>query len=749
MLINGATPVVNATNGYVAYNNNGVLGFEAGGGGTGCIISGGSAGNILYTDGSQNCLPDASASVVLGHLTLGASATLGSITLGNVTSGTLTLQPAAGAIAGTILIPSGSDTLVNLTGTQTLTNKTLTSPTIASPTITGALTATGLVTAADLATQAANTVLGNGTGSTASPTALSMTSCSAAADAVIWTANTGFGCNTSITAAAVPLGGITGATTSDIPYGSSGVLAQSANLQNYPTALPQPAAPTVTQGGTPGTTHYYYSVVAGIAYSNGYGHSIPSAQTLTTTGPATLNSTNYNIVQTAAVAGASGCDIYQGSFAQPGFTFLIAANVTCGSSYNDQGTYAAYPSTFGGNGAGNADGSASTVLNQNLIVNGALTIGANSNAQAGVQGGGQGGSNCQLLTTSAFNTSGTNLLNLCQTLGDGGVSYGNTDSAAIQIQQWLVPTITNGIQQPYAITSITNIPSSVSNTLAIPEPGGIYQSFTANGSNIGSGDGIISSMQLRGTSYTTNYIDAGNFTAVSNTTTSNGNSAIYGIQTFARNNSATSLTTSLEAVHAQLALGGAAGTTGAYTFHVLAPSGATGHATNYAGLLIDDGHAYGTSTSYAIHTVGASAASLFEGPMLLTGVTSDTGQADVTVCEVTASGTLYYGSGTGGICLTPSSARFKDNIHSQADGLPQLMALRPVTFNYQPGHGFDPAKPYNGFLAEEVLTALPDLVGKDADGQPNSVDLMGLVPILVRAVQEQQREIEELRARLH
>ena len=35
VLINGATPVVNATNGYVAYNNNGVLGFEAGGGGTG------------------------------------------------------------------------------------------------------------------------------------------------------------------------------------------------------------------------------------------------------------------------------------------------------------------------------------------------------------------------------------------------------------------------------------------------------------------------------------------------------------------------------------------------------------------------------------------------------------------------------------------------------------------------------------------------------------------------------------------
>lgn len=70
--------------------------------------------------------------------------------------------------------------------------------------------ANNAVTLAKLATQAANTILGNATSGTAVPTALSMTSCSTAASAVIWTTNTGFGCNTSITAAAVPVGGITG-----------------------------------------------------------------------------------------------------------------------------------------------------------------------------------------------------------------------------------------------------------------------------------------------------------------------------------------------------------------------------------------------------------------------------------------------------------------------------------------------------------------------------------------------------------
>lgn len=82
-----------------------------------------------------------------------------------------------------------------------------TSPSIATPTITGSFTATGLVTLADLATQAANTVLANATGSSASPTAFSMPSCSSATNALQWTSGTGFACNSSINAAT--LGGAT------------------------------------------------------------------------------------------------------------------------------------------------------------------------------------------------------------------------------------------------------------------------------------------------------------------------------------------------------------------------------------------------------------------------------------------------------------------------------------------------------------------------------------------------------------
>lgn len=65
----------------------------------------------------------------------------------------------------------------------------------------------GSLTLSELATQAANTIVANGTGSTASPTAISIPSCSTSSSGLQWTSGTGFACNTSINAAT--LGGAT------------------------------------------------------------------------------------------------------------------------------------------------------------------------------------------------------------------------------------------------------------------------------------------------------------------------------------------------------------------------------------------------------------------------------------------------------------------------------------------------------------------------------------------------------------
>lgn len=80
---------------------------------------------------------------------------------------------------------------------------------------------TGTLANSRLATMATNTVKGNATSGTASPTDLAVGSCDTATKALQWTTNTGFVCNTSITAAAVPASGLTGATLASGVTGSS------------------------------------------------------------------------------------------------------------------------------------------------------------------------------------------------------------------------------------------------------------------------------------------------------------------------------------------------------------------------------------------------------------------------------------------------------------------------------------------------------------------------------------------------
>ena len=99
--------------------------------------------------------------------------------------------------------PAGSLAFgAGLTGGATIStgagNLNLSPPAGKAVVVTQGFTATGLVTLVDLATQTANTVLGNATGSTAPPTALTMPSCSTVSSGLTWTTSTGFGCNTAL-----------------------------------------------------------------------------------------------------------------------------------------------------------------------------------------------------------------------------------------------------------------------------------------------------------------------------------------------------------------------------------------------------------------------------------------------------------------------------------------------------------------------------------------------------------------------
>jgi hypothetical protein len=136
------------------------------------------------------------------------------------------------------------------------------------------------------------------------------------------------------------------------------------------------------------------------------------------------------------------------------------------------------------------------------------------------------------------------------------------------------------------------------------------------------------------------------------------------------------------------------------------------------------------------------------GQEFIPNAASDSGLTDSTACLRTSNGQILKGSGTLGICLGTSSARYKNNIVDLRDGIDQIDALRAINFNYKPKMGHDPAKVQYGFTAEEVYKVLPKLVDLDDRGRPNTVDILGMVPVLVKAVQQLKADNYDLRRRM-
>jgi len=90
---------------------------------------------------------------------------------------------------------------------------------------------------------------------------------------------------------------------------------------------------------------------------------------------------------------------------------------------------------------------------------------------------------------------------------------------------------------------------------------------------------------------------------------------------------------------------------------------------------------------------------------------------------------------TSGTTCSASSARFKENIENLAYGLDAVRNLRPVTFNYKKEVNPDTSLRI-GFIAEEVVSVVPEVVTLDKDGNPEGVAYDNLVPVLVNALQE-------------
>lgn len=100
--------------------------------------------------------------------------------------------------------------------------------------------------------------------------------------------------------------------------------------------------------------------------------------------------------------------------------------------------------------------------------------------------------------------------------------------------------------------------------------------------------------------------------------------------------------------------------------------------------------------------------------------------------------TVYATNGT----IQTSDERFKKNIENMGYGLTTLMELRPVTYQWKEEENGDTKL---GFIAQELEKVVPEVVSiANDDIQTRGVNYAELVPVLVKAIQEQQQIIDGL-----
>lgn len=97
-----------------------------------------------------------------------------------------------------------------------------------------------------------------------------------------------------------------------------------------------------------------------------------------------------------------------------------------------------------------------------------------------------------------------------------------------------------------------------------------------------------------------------------------------------------------------------------------------------------------------------------------------------------------------------SDNRLKENVRDLDAGLNEVLALKPRKFDWKEGKGAD-IKDARGFIAQEFEQVFPDLIDEWLDPAPEGEEpyksvRQDLIPVLVKAIQEQQAQIDTLKA---
>jgi len=119
---------------------------------------------------------------------------------------------------------------------------------------------------------------------------------------------------------------------------------------------------------------------------------------------------------------------------------------------------------------------------------------------------------------------------------------------------------------------------------------------------------------------------------------------------------------------------------------------------------------------------------------------STASNATNTGCAVFAGGIGIAGQMTATTIVETSSIAFKENVNPIEDALNKIMQLVGVTYDRK-----DMDKHEAGLIAEDVNKIIPELVSKDANGNPHGIQYSKLTAYLIEAVKSLKNEIDTLK----
>lgn len=104
-----------------------------------------------------------------------------------------------------------------------------------------------------------------------------------------------------------------------------------------------------------------------------------------------------------------------------------------------------------------------------------------------------------------------------------------------------------------------------------------------------------------------------------------------------------------------------------------------------------------------------------------------------------------------------SDVRVKENINPYEKGLETILAINPVTYDYNGKAGFEKIEGNIGIIAQDVIEVLPESIStyktKLNEDDEDETELLNfnshaLTYVLINAIKEQQKQIEELKAQI-